>query len=109
MWSRFLALLLVLAIVPATGEVIELAVHLAQHGDVAHDAGDTHDGAPLGADEHGCSGLFHMCGCHTAPAMTPPPSVATAIVPPVRRIAVVPPAARDGRGAPAPSFRPPIV
>ena len=44
MRSRLLALLLVLAIWPALGEAVELVVHLAEHGDLAHDRGDEHAG-----------------------------------------------------------------
>src|SRR5688572_3511361 len=63
---RILALALVLAILPTTGEMLELVVHLARHGDVAHEVGDDHGSAPMGTDEHGCSGTFHLCPCHTA-------------------------------------------
>lgn len=60
---RLLALLLLLAVLP-TAEVTEQAIHLiehAVHGDepdhLAHHD-DTH------GDEHGCTGLMHLCGCH---------------------------------------------
>ena len=106
---RILALALVLAILPTTGELLELVVHWAQHGDVAHQVGDDHGSAPLGTDEHGCSGTFHLCPCHTAQATTPP---SCDVAPPVtlaRRIDALGPVPRLGLGAPAPSFRPPIV
>ena len=106
---RILALALVLAILPTTGEMLELVVHLARHGDVAHEVGDDHGSAPMGTDEHGCSGTFHLCPCHTAQATTPaacdvPPRVTMA-----RRIDALGPPARGGLDAPAPSFRPPIA
>lgn len=110
MRSRILALLLVLAIVPVSGEVVELAVHWVTEGDVAHVAGDAHDTAPLGADEHGCSGLFHLCACHTAQA-TPAPAVAAAAhpAPACGRVVARAPLPDRGRGAPPPTIRPPIA
>lgn len=109
MRSRLLAFLLVLSILPVTGEVVELVVHWGQHGDVAHGDSDEHESAPLGSDEHGCSGLFHMCACHTAQATTPQESVATSLVTTDRRVDVLAPPRHDGCDAPAPTIRPPIA
>ena len=57
-----LALLLLWALVPAVGELIENAVHFAEEGHAAHAApdGDQHD--PLDT-EHGCAGAVHLCHC----------------------------------------------
>jgi len=104
-----LAFLLALSILPATGEVVELVVHWATHGDVAHVAGDAHDTTPMGSDEHGCSGLFHMCACHTAQATTTQVSVIAASAPPNRAVDSVAPLADAGRDAPSPTIRPPIA
>ncbi len=109
MRSRFLALLLVLAILPVTGEAIEFVVHWAEHGDVAHATSDDHESAPLGSDEHGCSGLFHMCACHNVQATAPHQLVVTASVSTDTRVDASSPPQQDGRGAPAPSIRPPIA
>ncbi|MGN6106015.1 MAG: hypothetical protein ACTHU0_12985 [Kofleriaceae bacterium] len=109
MRSRILALLLALSIVPSAMELVELVVHWAEHGDLAHAERDRHDTAPLGADEHGCSGTFHLCSCHTVNAVPP------ALAPVVNRtdcdgrststVALD----RAGEGAPAPPIRPPIA
>lgn len=110
MRSRLLALLLVLAIWPALGETVELAVHLAEHGDLAHDPADEHAGVPLGADEHGCSALFHLCSSGQGNA-TSTPRVIVAMTAPVGRLApaIAPPLDQRGCDAPTPPIRPPIA
>lgn len=57
-----LTMLLLWALVPALGELVENALHLALEGHAAHSApdGDHHD--PVGS-EHGCSGAVHLCSC----------------------------------------------
>ncbi len=107
--SRLLALMLVFAILPVTGEVVELVVHWAQHGDVSHAADDAHGSDPLGTDEHGCSGLFHLCACHSAQATTPQTNSVVPHVTCDRSVATIAFLSRDGLGAPAPSIRPPIA
>ena len=61
---RLLALILLLAVLP-TVEVAEQLEHVVAHaldGDVSdHPAHHEQD-----ADEHGCTGLIHLCGCHQA-------------------------------------------
>jgi len=54
--------LLLWALVPGAGELLENAVHLAESGHLAHAApdGDHHDGS---GPEHGCSGTVHLCSC----------------------------------------------
>lgn len=47
---------------PGVAELSETAVHLVVHGDSAHTGGAGHE-KPDGADEHGCSGSFHLCTC----------------------------------------------
>ena len=114
---RALVLLITLAFVPAFGEVVETVVHAVEYGDAIHgradhaDGRDHHGATPLGADEHGCSPLLHLCGCHTpAPATT-----ATArLAPPgghsgSTAVASPPPLARAGVGDLAPPTRPPIA
>lgn len=110
MLQRLLAVLLVLALWPALGETVELAVHLAEHGDLAHAPHDAHEGEPLGANEHGCSGVFHLCsGGHVS--ATSAPHVVTSVVALARVTtpATPPPLSREGQHEPAPELRPPIA
>lgn len=110
MWSRVVALVLVLALWPALGETVETVVHFASHGDLAHERGDDHDDAPLGQDEHGCSGTFHLCASGQPPALSGPRAIATVEVP--RSIvapAMLAPLDGGGCGAPLPALRPPIA
>lgn len=111
MKARWLALLLVLAIAPGTMEIVELATHFARHGDLADAVGDTHGTSPLGTDEHGCGGTFHICSCHGGQSARTPDWV-LAVVP------AAPPSARtrglhavaslQGLLAAMPDLRPPI-
>jgi len=83
-WSRLLALLLVVALVP-TAELTEQVVHVVEHVLEGEELGHTahHDEGPLDCD-HGCTGLIHVCACHHAVAVTPAPFAgARAIVPTV--------------------------
>ena len=71
MWSRLLALLLVVALVP-TAELTEQAAHIVEHV-LEHEApmhGAHHDDGPLDCN-HGCTGIIHVCTCHHAVALTP--------------------------------------
>jgi hypothetical protein len=60
---RLVALLVLLAVLP-TAELAEQIEHVVVHffdGDAPdHDA--HHDAQP--GDEHGCTGLVHLCSCH---------------------------------------------
>jgi hypothetical protein len=60
---RILALLLLLAVLP-TVELTEQVAHVVEHAlhDQGGDAHDAHHSEP--ADEHGCTGLVHLCGLH---------------------------------------------
>jgi hypothetical protein len=108
--SRLLALLLVLAMWPALGETVEMAVHFAEHGDLAHDPVDHPGESPLGSDEHGCSGTFHLCSAGHANMAGPRAVSFTAAAQP-RLPAPGMPAPLDerGRDAPVPPIRPPIA
>lgn len=110
MVSRLLAFVLVLAMWPALGETVEFAVHLAEHGDLAHDPADEHAGAPLGADEHGCSALFHLCSsANLSATATPRVSVVRAVVVGRPMPLIAAPLDERGRDAPTPPIRPPIA
>ena len=56
------AVLLLAVLTPGVGELLENAVHLAQHEHLAHGApeGDTHDQP---GPEHDCTGALHLCSC----------------------------------------------
>lgn len=84
-----------------------MAVHWVEHGDLAH---GEHERSALGRDEHGCTGLFHLCGCHTASATAPAALAQSARpLPAQRRAGFFARVDRDGRGAQAPPIRPPIA
>jgi hypothetical protein len=102
---RVLAILLALSILPATMEVVEAVVHFAAHGELGH---DEHTPA-LGADEHGCNGTFHLCGCHTASVMQPAASESPRLVDTVDFATCSDPVDGVGLGATAPPIRPPIA
>ena|SRR3990167_8770357 len=96
-----------LTIVPSAMEMVEAVVHWVEHGDSAH--GDGHDASALGTDEHGCSGTFHLCGCHSANVMAPSVVVAMDLHTRSDHEAGVEPVSRAGLGATAPPIRPPIA
>lgn len=102
---RVLAILLALSILPATMEVVEAVVHFAAHGEIGH---DEHTPA-LGADEHGCNGTFHVCGCHTASVINPQLTESPATVDSIEYMVCADPVNVAGRGANAPPIRPPIA
>jgi hypothetical protein len=62
--SRLLALVFLLAVLP-TVEVTEQLAHVVEHvvaAEVPDHSAHHDDGAP--GDEHGCTGLIHLCSCH---------------------------------------------
>ncbi len=63
-FAGFIASLLILGMTP-TVELLENVVHLAFEGHTAHALPDL-EHEKEGA-EHGCSGTFHICSCHTSP------------------------------------------
>lgn len=64
------AVLLVYLMTPSAGEIVENVVHLLTKGHTAHAIeDDAHE--PDGA-EHGCSGPFHFCPCHSSSVFTAP-------------------------------------
>jgi hypothetical protein len=102
---RVLAILLALSILPATMEVVEAVVHFAAHGEIGH---DEHTPA-LGADEHGCNGTFHLCGCHTASSVHPAMTESPTVVGTIAFMTCTDPVDVAGLGATAPPIRPPIA
>lgn len=67
---RLLALLLLLAVLP-TAELIEQTAHVVGHALEAEppDHGAHHDESQ--SDEHGCTGLVHLCSCHQTQVTQP--------------------------------------
>lgn len=108
MRTWILALLLALSLLPSM-ELIELAVHLVEHGDLAHGERDGHERSALGSDEHGCTGTFHLCGCHTASATAAAEHRVQAHHYPISHAVCFSAGGRDGLGATAPPIRPPIA
>lgn len=65
---RILALVLLLAVLP-TFELAEQIEHAILHvvdGDAPDHLAHHEEGA---GDEHGCTGLVHLCACHHAPVV----------------------------------------
>lgn len=64
---RLLVLALAALLTPGFVEAAENLWHLAAAGHGAHasDAGPSHRPQD---EEHGCTGTFHLCSCHPAPA-----------------------------------------
>jgi hypothetical protein len=109
-------LLVVLALLwtvtPTAPEVTETAVHLLSHGDAPHTPAADHDGDHEdagGTDEHGCTPLFHLCGCH-APALTATSGrvAMAAALDDVTSLELPPLAASQSRASDPPPIRPPI-
>ena len=71
-----LLLVLVHGLVPSFGEAVELVVHYAATGHVAHSEEDESDLGDLGR-EHGCGPTDHQCGCCPSQVSTPVSSVLT--------------------------------
>ena|GEM_PF-3321319 len=68
MLRLLLLLLLVNGLVPALGEALELAVHYAVAGHVAHGPGETD---LEGGKEHGCGPTEHHCRCCVSQSLMP--------------------------------------
>ncbi len=105
MRRKLITLMLLLAVTPSASELLEWGVHAAVHGDFAHaDDGDHEESG----DEHGCTALFHACGCHRGLAATETGTAASARA--VHQSACLPePDAHAGRMADPPALRPPIA
>jgi len=105
---RLLSLLLLFAVLP-TAELVEQTVHVVGHALEAdapdHDA--HHDDSQ--SDEHGCTGLVHLCSCHQTQVTQ---AVALHVHATEQQLAslptVVPPSLVDQRSL-EPAQRPPIA
>lgn len=105
---RVLAFLLLLTVLP-TVELAEQAAHVVEHlfeVDVPdHDA--HHDEAA--GDEHGCTGLVHLCGGHQAQVTTSVALVQTRRVDIHEAVASTAPLLLFDLTSQEPAQRPPIV
>lgn len=102
MRQKLLAIVLMFALLPMATEVLEAGVHFLHHGDFVHSA----DHAAPTDDEHGCTPLFHICGCHGTAATGP----ASATLLPDRATHAVHSAvpSRHGRSQDPPPHLPPL-
>jgi len=57
-----LTMLLLWALAPAGGEILENALHFVLEGHSAHGTADGDDHDPMGP-EHGCTDVVHLCSC----------------------------------------------
>lgn len=77
-WPKLCALVLALAMVPGAFELVENVLHVVSEGHLAHAVSHDDEHEPSGP-EHGCSLVFHFCGCHASLALwnaPPPPAIA---------------------------------
>ena len=105
---RAIALLVLFAVLP-TAELVEQVVHVVEHVTHAEAADhgahhDEHEG-----DEHGCTGLVHLCACHHAQV-----TLGVGIVQSVTMVAATflesePPSSLVDLTNPEPAQRPPIA
>ena len=105
---RWLAFLLLLAVLP-TAELTEQLVHVIDHV-VAVEAADHsahHDDSQR--DEHGCTGLVHLCACHHAQATAGVPYGVKNRVVAARSPDLDAPISLISLTSPEPAQRPPIV
>ncbi|AEI67189.1 hypothetical protein [Corallococcus macrosporus] len=103
-----LMLVLVHGLVPSFGEAVELAVHYAATGHIAHAEAGESDLGDLGR-EHGCGPTQHHCGCCPSQVSTPVSPLVTlwVIRIPTPKIAGTPQQAAEA--IPARLLRPPIA
>ncbi len=70
MLRLLLVILLVNGLVPSFGEAVELAIHYAVSGHLAHASADETDLGDVGR-EHGCGPTEHHCGCCPSQSVVP--------------------------------------
>lgn len=92
--------------IPGAGEFAENLMHFAAHGHAAH-AVDDAEHEPQG-DEHGCSGPFHVCQCHSSVSFLLVDAPAVLAVPDSKQHYWCDTVA-EAAGHPKSLFRPPIA
>jgi hypothetical protein len=105
---RWIALLVLLAVLP-TAELGEQLVHVVEHL-IEHDPADhsAHHDA-LHGDEHGCTGLVHLCACHHVQVTLGTVAVVTRSIEAARSMTIALPGSLVNLTSPEPEHRPPIV
>jgi hypothetical protein len=105
---RLLALLVLLAVLP-TVELTEQVAHAVEHV-LEADAPDHtahHDGEE--GDEHGCTGLVHLCSCHHTQVIAWAPIVTASGFELAAALTIAPPASLTDLNSLEPAQRPPIA
>ena len=77
---RLVAVLLLWSIVPGGAEAVENAAHWLGEGHLAHQQSDKDSHSDPGP-EHGCTGTFHTCPCHSSSTANQPTGLREARVP----------------------------
>jgi hypothetical protein len=105
---RWLVLVLVLALLPAA-ELAEQGLHVVEHA-LAGDASDhdPHHGGLDPAEEHGCTGLVHVCGGQHGVGVAPTRLGAEVVASAVTSAGPLPPRDLRDLAAREPEYRPPI-
>jgi hypothetical protein len=107
--SRVLAVLLCVLMLPSVGEILEIAAHAVDHGDLAHVVDREEHEHPEG-DEHGWTELFHICGCHSGCSLPAPTATRASSMPrPSQDVAFADVLCLVGQFDPSPALRPPIA
>ncbi|MBJ6761725.1 hypothetical protein JGU66_13200 [Myxococcaceae bacterium JPH2] len=103
-----LVIVLVLGLVPPLGEAVEMAVHFATTGHLAHFQAGEKD-LDAGNREHGCGTVAHHCSCCVSQSMLPSGTAQTVLLPiqtgePIRGAEL-----KVATGMPQRLLRPPIA
>jgi hypothetical protein len=107
--ARVIALLLMLALLPSA-ELVEQAAHVIEHVVGGEAAGhDAHHESHDPADEHGCTGLVHVCGAHHGAGIASTASIPLMASRHRGLAAVIVPSDLHDLAATAPPHRPPIA
>lgn len=101
------ALLVLLAVLP-TVELTEQVAHLVEH--VVHREGPDHAAHhdDSDGDEHGCTGLVHLCSCHQSQVTAGIAIIVTRFVEEAASPSIADPATLTDLTSLEPAHRPPI-
>jgi hypothetical protein len=106
---RWLAFVLVLAMLP-TVELLEQGAHAVEHAFAGEPADhDAHHEDHDPADEHGCTGLVHVCGGHHGLGVAPSLPAAVLVAYDIGLVEPLAPADLHDLAGRAPPHRPPIA
>ncbi|MCY1024041.1 hypothetical protein [Pyxidicoccus sp. MSG2] len=108
MLRLLLVIVLVHGLVPSLGEGVELAVHYATSGHLAHFEPGEKD-LDVGNQEHGCGPVAHHCRCCASQPVLPTSVAEVAPSPPVANGPIFGPEQRVAVGTYRRLLRPPIA